>query len=152
FLHRLPAPLGPAVDLGGHGRDLAGRLLAAGGHAGAVRAPRRHRGGAEYALTLVRAARAGLTLRAGDLPFCPLLADPQGRRHQRTTLGTRRPERWHATTPPWTSRPSTGSCRRSWTREPTAGWPRVGRAQPPYGPTGASTESPPPGRRRQSRP
>src|SRR5205823_9591040 len=92
LVHRVPAPLGPAVDLGRDGGDVARRLRAGDRETGPVPAAGRGHGGAEHALALVRAARAGVAIRAGDLPGRPLLADPQGRRNLGAALTMAREE------------------------------------------------------------
>ena len=49
-------------------------------------APGRHRGGPEHAAPVLRAARDRVAADRGRLPRGPLLADPQGRWHQRPAL------------------------------------------------------------------
>ena len=85
-LHRLPAAVGPDRVLGHHDRLEHGRLRAAVQHPVQAAAPGRHRGGPEHAAPLLRAPHHGLPAGRGDLPRRPLLADPQGRRHQRPAL------------------------------------------------------------------
>src|SRR5439155_3917506 len=138
-VHRLPAAVGPAVHLGGHRGDVAGRVRARDRQAVAVPAAGRDQRGAEHALTLVRAARAGVAVRAGHLPGRPLLADPQGRRNLGTAVGGCE---WREKNYRRTRRRSTGSWPRSWARGRTGGWPRAGPAPPPCGRTGPRTGSP----------
>ena len=52
-------------------------------------APGRHRGGPEHAAPVLRAARDRVAADRGRLPRGPLLADPQGRWHQRPALSQR---------------------------------------------------------------
>ena len=63
-----------------------GRLRAAVQHPVQAAAPGRHRGRPEHAAAVLRAPHHGLPARRGHLPRGPLLADPQGRRHQRPAL------------------------------------------------------------------
>src|SRR5207247_147851 len=135
--HRLPAALGPAGDLGHHGRHQPGRVLAVRGQAGQLRARRRRGGGTADAALLVRAPCAGPAVRAGALPVRALLEDPQGRRHFRTALGetTWPDERKRRST----RRPTRGSWPRSRARAETGAWPRAGPALPLSAPTGRPT-------------
>ena len=89
-VHRLPAPLGPARDLGRHRGYLARRLFTVHREAGQLPAAGRRRGRTEHPVALVRAPRARASVRAGDLPRGALLAHPQGRRHLRTAVRSRR--------------------------------------------------------------
>ena len=99
-VHRLPAAVGPAGDLGGHGRHVARRLLAVHREAGELPAAGRRRRRAANPAPLVRAPRARAAVRAGALPRGPLLADPQGRRHLGTALdGARREDMAKEDTP-----------------------------------------------------
>ncbi len=63
-----------------------GGVLAVHREAGELPAARRRRGRARDAVAVVRAARARVAVRTGDLPGGPLLADPQGRRHLGTAV------------------------------------------------------------------
>ena len=85
-LHRLPAPVGPARHLGRHRRHEHGGRDAVRRRASPLPADRRLRDQRQHARPLVRAARHRRAACHRRPDRRPLLADPQGRRHFRTTL------------------------------------------------------------------
>ncbi len=85
-VHRLPAALGPAGDLGGVGGDLDDGLHAGDREPGPLRAAGVGRDRAGHADPLVRAACARAAVCGHPVPGGPLLAHPQGRRHLRAAV------------------------------------------------------------------
>src|SRR6266542_3628362 len=85
-VHRLPAALGPAGDLGGVGGDLDDGLHAGDREPGPLRAAGVGRDRTGHADPLVRAACARAAIRGDLVSGGPLLAHPQGRRLLRAAV------------------------------------------------------------------